>query len=81
MNKPNPTAAFLVIGDEILSGRTKDANINFLATELVAIGIDLKEVRIVPVIPANFFHQHFILPSNKMTRGIEGPLPPWFLFL
>ncbi|MEP3045778.1 MAG: molybdopterin-binding protein [Roseibium sp.] len=42
------TAAFLVIGDEILSGRTKDKNIGFLADYLTAIGIDLSEVRIVP---------------------------------
>ncbi|WP_296603064.1 molybdopterin-binding protein, partial [Roseibium sp.] len=42
------TAAFLVIGDEILSGRTKDKNIGFLADYLTALGIDLKEVRIVP---------------------------------
>lgn len=43
----NPTAAMLVIGDEILSGRTQDTNTNFLATELTAAGIDLKEVRVV----------------------------------
>ncbi|MEO9528117.1 competence/damage-inducible protein A [Roseibium sp.] len=42
------TAAFLVIGDEILSGRTKDKNIGFLADYLTSLGIDLKEVRIVP---------------------------------
>ena len=42
------TAAMLVIGDEILSGRTKDKNIGFLADHLTAIGIQLKEVRIVP---------------------------------
>ena len=42
------TAAMLVIGDEILSGRTKDKNIGHLADILTAIGIDLKEVRIVP---------------------------------
>jgi len=42
------TAAFLVIGDEILSGRTKDKNIGFLADYLTALGIDLKEVRVVP---------------------------------
>ena len=41
------TAAMLVIGDEILSGRTKDKNIGHLADILTAIGIDLKEVRIV----------------------------------
>ncbi|MEX0278100.1 MAG: competence/damage-inducible protein A [Ruegeria sp.] len=44
---PNPTAAMLVIGDEILSGRTRDANMHFLAQELTKQGIDLKEVRIV----------------------------------
>lgn len=44
---PAPTAAFLVIGDEILSGRTKDKNIGCLADQLTFAGIDLKEVRIV----------------------------------
>src|ERR671939_1895295 len=42
------TAAVLVIGDEILSGRTKDKNIGYIADYLAAIGIDLREVRIVP---------------------------------
>lgn len=42
------TAALLVIGDEILSGRTKDKNIGFVADYLTNIGIDLREVRIVP---------------------------------
>ena len=41
------TAAMLVIGDEILSGRTKDKNIGFVADYLNAMGIDLVEVRIV----------------------------------
>jgi molybdenum cofactor synthesis domain-containing protein len=45
---PIVTAAVLVIGDEILSGRTKDKNIGFIAEYLTAIGIDLKEVRVVP---------------------------------
>ena len=44
---PNPTAAMLVIGDEILSGRTRDANMFFLAGELTKVGIDLNEVRVV----------------------------------
>ena len=43
----NPTAAMLVIGDEILSGRTRDANMHFLAGELTKHGIDLTEVRVV----------------------------------
>ncbi len=42
------TAAVLVIGDEILSGRTKDKNIGYIAEYLTAIGIDLREVRVVP---------------------------------
>jgi molybdenum cofactor synthesis domain-containing protein len=41
------TAAMIVIGDEILSGRTRDRNIGHLADVMTAIGIDLKEVRIV----------------------------------
>ena len=42
------TAAILVIGDEILSGRTKDKNIGYIAEYLTNVGIDLKEVRVVP---------------------------------
>src|SRR5271157_6355841 len=42
------TAGILVIGDEILSGRTKDKNIGYVAEYLTNIGIDLKEVRVVP---------------------------------
>jgi molybdenum cofactor synthesis domain-containing protein len=42
------TAALLVIGDEILSGRTKDKNIGYVAEYLTNIGVDLKEVRVVP---------------------------------
>ncbi|MGB6534782.1 MAG: molybdopterin-binding protein [Xanthobacteraceae bacterium] len=42
------TAGLLVIGDEILSGRTKDKNIGYIAEHLTGIGIDLKEVRVVP---------------------------------
>ena len=41
------TAALLVIGDEILSGRTKDKNIGYIAEYLTGLGIDLKEVRVV----------------------------------
>lgn len=42
------TAAVLVIGDEILSGRTKDKNIGYIAEYMTNIGIDLREVRVVP---------------------------------
>ena len=44
---PAPTAAVLLIGDEILSGRTKDKNLGFIADYLVGLGIDLKEARCV----------------------------------
>lgn len=43
----NPTAAMLVIGDEILSGRTRDSNMHHLAQELTKQGITLAEVRVV----------------------------------
>ena len=48
MNENIITAAILVIGDEILSGRTKDKNIGYIAEYCTNIGIDLKEVRVVP---------------------------------
>jgi molybdenum cofactor synthesis domain-containing protein len=42
------TAGLLIIGDEILSGRTKDKNIGYIAEYLTAIGVDVREVRVVP---------------------------------
>jgi molybdenum cofactor synthesis domain-containing protein len=44
----SPIAAILVIGDEILSGRTQDTNTNYIAKFLGALGIDLREARVVP---------------------------------
>lgn len=70
------TAALLVIGDEILSGRTKDKNIGYIAEYLTNIGIDLKEVRIVsdhePAIveALNALRQHY---SYVFTTGGIGP--------
>ena len=52
MTENQPTAAVLLIGDEILSGRTKDKNLGFLADYLTALGIDLKEARIVADVEA-----------------------------
>jgi len=43
----NPTAAMIVIGDEILSGRTRDSNMHHLAGQLTEAGIDLEEVRMI----------------------------------
>jgi molybdenum cofactor synthesis domain-containing protein len=48
MSSQAPTAAVLLIGDEILSGRTKDRNLGYIADYLTALGIDLREARIVP---------------------------------
>ncbi len=51
MTQANPIACLLVIGNEVLSGRTQDANIQFLAARLGAIGIPLREVRVIPDVP------------------------------
>ena len=50
--RTNPTACLLVIGNEVLSGRTQDANIQYLATRLGEIGIPLREVRVIPDVAA-----------------------------
>jgi molybdenum cofactor synthesis domain-containing protein len=54
MNEPGKTitAAVLVIGDEILSGRTKDRNVGYIAEYLTNIGIELREARVVPDVEA-----------------------------
>lgn len=44
---PNPTAAILIIGDEILTGRTREGNAHHLAGALAQAGIDLREIRII----------------------------------
>jgi molybdenum cofactor synthesis domain-containing protein len=70
------TAALLVIGDEILSGRTKDKNIGYIAEYLTAIGIDFKEVRVVPdeedeiVAAINALRQRY---TYLFTTGGIGP--------
>ena len=73
---PNPTAAILIIGDEILSGRTQDTNTQHLASALTAAGIDLTEVRVVsddqPAIVAalNALRRTY---DNVFTSGGIGP--------
>lgn len=70
------TAAILVIGDEILSGRTKDKNIGYIAEYLTAMGIDLREVRVVPddeaeiVAPLNAMRARY---DYVFTTGGIGP--------
>jgi molybdenum cofactor synthesis domain-containing protein len=46
------TAAVLVIGDEILSGRTQDTNTSYIARFLATLGIDVREARVVPDVQA-----------------------------
>lgn len=48
MSNDHVTACVLVIGNEVLSGRTQDANINHFARELTALGIRLTECRVIP---------------------------------
>ncbi|MBV5335910.1 competence/damage-inducible protein A, partial [bacterium] len=47
-----PTAAVVVIGNEILSGRTQDANLAYLAEKLASIGVAVREARVVPDVEA-----------------------------
>ncbi|MBO9478580.1 competence/damage-inducible protein A [Shimia sp. R11_0] len=72
----NPTAAMLVIGDEILSGRTRDANMHYLAGELTKHGISLAEVRIVPDVASKIVETIQSLSreyGSVFTSGGIGP--------
>ena len=72
----NPTAAMLVIGDEILSGRTRDINANVLAVALTAHGIDLSEVRFVPDVEVHIVEALNALRArfdHVFTSGGIGP--------
>jgi molybdenum cofactor synthesis domain-containing protein len=72
----NPTAAMLVIGDEILSGRTRDANMFHLAGCLTEMGIELKEVRVVSDDPGDIVAAVNALRSrfdHVFTSGGIGP--------
>lgn len=72
----NPTAAILVIGDEILSGRTRDSNMHFLAQELTRIGITLREARVVADIHAEIVAAVRALSgkyTHVFTSGGIGP--------
>jgi molybdenum cofactor synthesis domain-containing protein len=70
------TAAILVIGNEILSGRTKDANLHYLATGLTEIGVRLMEARVVPDIEARIIEAVNALRAiydHVFTTGGIGP--------
>lgn len=70
------TAAILIIGDEILSGRTKDKNTGYIAEYLTAIGIDLREVRVVADVEAEIVAALNALRTrydHVFTTGGIGP--------
>jgi molybdenum cofactor synthesis domain-containing protein len=72
----NKTAAILIIGNEILSGRTQDINVKFIATRLAAIGHKLEEVRVVPDVPERIIRAVNELRAaydNLFTTGGIGP--------
>jgi molybdenum cofactor synthesis domain-containing protein len=72
----NITASFIIIGNEILSGRTQDKNLNYLAKILNNLGINLLEVKIIPDIESeiistvNFLRQKY---TYVFTSGGIGP--------
>ena len=59
------TACLLIIGNEILSGRTKDANLQFLALELNKLGVRLMEVRVIPE-----RDPYFVIEEEMVREGI-----------
>jgi len=70
------TAAILVIGDEILSGRTKDRNIGYIAEYLARIGVEVREARVVPDIEAEIVSAILALGERYdylFTTGGIGP--------
>lgn len=77
-NLPEITAAMLIIGDEILSGRTQDKNLAFLADYLGKLGIQMREVRVVPDV-----HEKIVEAVNALRRAYNyvfttggiGPTP------
>jgi len=72
----NPTAAMLVIGDEILSGRTRDSNMHHLARELTRAGIELAEARVVPDVHSRILDAVQALSAGHthvFTSGGIGP--------
>jgi molybdenum cofactor synthesis domain-containing protein len=76
LQKSNPTAAVIIIGNEILSGRTRDANLSFIGSRCDELGIDLKEARVIQddqqtiVDTVNFYRKSI---DYIFTTGGIGP--------
>ncbi len=66
MNNNSPTASLLIIGNEILSGRTQDKNLNYIAKGLGKIGVKFMEVRVVPDV-----HETIIDTVNQMRENFD----------
>jgi molybdenum cofactor synthesis domain-containing protein len=79
MTTPSPdrvTAAVMIIGDEILSGRTQDTNLNDIAKYLAVHGVDLAEARVVPDVKAEIVAALNALRAKYdyvLTTGGIGP--------
>jgi len=74
------TAAVMIIGDEILSGRTQDTNLSAIAKYIGTYGVDLAEARVVPDVPRERCLQHFegaSAAAAKRTRGIHDADAPF----
>jgi len=72
----NPTACVVVIGNEVLSGRTQDVNVNYLAKRLGELGIPLREVRIIPDVAEtiiNTINEVRARYDHVFTTGGIGP--------
>ena len=75
-NKKEITAGIIIIGNEVLSGRTKDINTSTLAKWLNSIGIEVKEVRVIPDIESTIIETVNHLRKNFnyiFTTGGIGP--------
>jgi molybdopterin-biosynthesis enzyme MoeA-like protein len=73
---PNPTACLLVIGNEVLSGRTQDLNIRYIAARLGELGIPLREARVIPDVAATIVATVNVVRAafdHVFTTGGIGP--------
>jgi len=72
----NPTACLLIIGNEVLSGRTRDANLQFIATRLGELGIPMREARVIPDVPETIIstvNEARARYTHVFTTGGIGP--------
>ena len=75
-NKKEISAAIIIIGNEVLSGRTKDLNTSTLATWLNSLGISVGEVRVIPDVEKTIIdtvHELRVKYNYVFTTGGIGP--------